>query len=373
MPDPNPATAVDASQKMRVPVLVTGDVVLDWTLFALSDASITSAFDIREGVTLDFQNGGAGLLSSLLEEVAKVDPALAGIRVLGPGRIEHEGDPKRWVHSNAFELVRRFPLSTDKNDKDALGKNVHRIDRFLGFRKGTISGAWPPDKAESEKAALVIVADGNLRFREQPSEWPQLSADGTKRPWTILKTQDPLVAANDWATFKEDRQEKLITLVAANELRADDLHISRTQSWERTAQDVLAELRRTRHVNKLLDAAHLVVLFPMAGAMPRHQDLDDDGRSPKLDMRACLRPVGRRGGMGAKTSWPDVRLQHLHARGARASRPAAPPRRRCQTKAYRAPQGASDRASGDATDAQDGDLDSGFPCCRLGERIHAEL
>ena len=60
--------------------------------------------------------------------------------------------------------------------------------------------------------------------------------------------------------------------MTANDLRSEQVQISRGLSWERTAQDLLWEIQHNPHVNRLAKCAYVIVSFGTAGALLYSRD-----------------------------------------------------------------------------------------------------
>src|SRR5438128_2602712 len=84
----------------------------------------------------------------------------------------------------------------------------------------------------------------------------------------------PVAQGGLWEHLHKTRSERLIVVMAVNDLRLTNVQVSRELSWERTAQDLAWELVYNPKLNALSHCAHVVVSFETAGAflLSRRQD-----------------------------------------------------------------------------------------------------
>ncbi|MGC9336437.1 MAG: RyR domain-containing protein [Anaerolineae bacterium] len=142
------------------------------------------------------------------------------------------------------------------------------MERFLGLEA---SQAKPAEIDEDQigvgphQAALIVLDDENLGFRDRPSDWPAALPSCTG--WVVLKMAQPVARGTLWRNVLNQHREKLIVITTAQDLRTTAIQISKKISWERTAQDVAWELTYNPTVNALTQAAYLVVSFGCAGAV----------------------------------------------------------------------------------------------------------
>ena len=84
--------------------------------------------------------------------------------------------------------------------------------------------------------------------------------------WIILKMSRPLARGDLWRELAENWCERLIVVVSADNLRSEDIRVSRGLSWESTVDDLVAEIKSNPTISELKSCRHLVVTLE---AMPR--------------------------------------------------------------------------------------------------------
>ena len=276
--------------------VVAGDVSVDWNL-ARSPG--------REGATIGVscQAGEAALLGKLIAAVAgevSNGPG-AAIKVLAP-----EAPPGTTPADERFH--HRHAIWTSHADE---GRQVWRVEEFLGVDRAAAGAGAVPVKEDPEGANLVVLHDVGLGFRDQPELWPRCVRESAEHPpWTVLRTAKPVAQGALWQRLQAFA-DRVITVVHIDDLRLGEVDISRELSWERTAQDLLWELVYSPRVNGLADCAHTVVSFATAGALvfsrapgpqrpPRCQLVFDPSVTER--MWNAEHPGGMIGGLSALTA-----------------------------------------------------------------------
>ena len=252
-------------------IIVSGDFTLDWNL-ARSQASPSSHWILDAGAAtrLSWQRGGSGLLAGVVAELSrrigdgtawqlrKQMPVQAG----APG-VELGPDDPRFHHS--FAVWKPFPYSVESGKKD---KPAWRVAEFLGGHISTVApGEWVRVADDDPAARIVVLDDAGLGFRDHPEVWPASLTAPHAKPWVIVKISRPVAQGKLWEHLAANHSERLIVLMAVNDLRQTEVQISRELSWERTAQDLLWELAYNPALKSLARCAHVVVSFNAAGAM----------------------------------------------------------------------------------------------------------
>ncbi len=279
-------------------VVVAGDVTIDWNLARtrkLVDGGTAWNADDRAEAYSGL--GGAAVLARLVEEVGTAWPndGLA-VEVCGPPVVAGStapGDP-RFHHS--YAIWSQFPRR--RGDRD---RSVWRVEEFLGLDRSRAQPAVPEagDPASSPAdAALVVIDDANLGFRDSPNLWPsslRLTADDPRRrrrrraqpPWVVLKMAGPVADGALWQQLLGHHAERLVVVMTLSDLRLSDVKISRELSWERTAGDLARELVRHPAVNGLARCAHVVVSFGTGGAVLLSRPGAVSDGSARLDQPDC--------------------------------------------------------------------------------------
>ena len=154
---------------------------------------------------------------------------------------------------------------------------------FSSWAKGKAAGGWMIDEIKgygfgnpdgkhfsykrrnpSIQSGWIIIDEGNLGFRNCEEAWPDFT--GKK---VILKCSFPFHEGKLFQRLiqKKQRPETLIIIVTLSNLRKSDVKISSDISWEQTALDITAELRRNQKLSFLLKSDHLVVVTGTSAAL----------------------------------------------------------------------------------------------------------
>jgi RyR domain len=247
------------------PVVVTGDVTVDWNLARTKGFQGGGTMWNVDDCTRAFpQPGGAALLGALIETVAK-RLARNPINVIRPVL------PDRFVpsdtcyhHSYAMWSLNKY----GERPAEEKEKPAWRVEEFLGLDRCI----QERDESHGQEAtdvtspSLIVIDDANLGFRDQERQWPKALTAKRSSPWTIVKMAQPVARGELWQFLQKQCAEKLIVVMTVNDLRLTEVQISRQISWERTAQDLAWELVHNPEVNSLSRCAHVVVSFDTAGA-----------------------------------------------------------------------------------------------------------
>ena len=274
-------------------VVVTGDGTIDWNI-ARTQGEMLHMDDHARAC---WQRGGAMLLADLVALVADGlrDAGIADYAVKSmdaPRDPVHPGD-RRFHHSYAvFAKYVRDP----KSPKEPL---AWRVDEFLGLDRRASGKApvekWQHVRGDSTDAALVVLDDADLGFREQRELWPAALNNTDSPPWVLLKVAGKPVRGALWDRLYHDRVERLIVVMTIHDLRRAHVQVSQELSWERAAQDLAWELVHNPEVKALSRCAHVVVSFGPAGAfvLSRATDSGDmgapsHGRPPSTPPKCTL-------------------------------------------------------------------------------------
>jgi len=264
----------DAKQPV---VVVAGDGTIDWNIARTRG----EVLHIDNHARACWQRGGALLLADLVALVADNlrDAGIADYAVKSmdaPREPVHPGD-RRFHHSYAiFAKYLRDPQSP----KEPL---AWRVDEFLGLDRRASDKAtveeWQHVREDSPDAALIILDDAGLGFREQRELWPAALDNTGSRPWVLLKVAGKPVTGALWDRLNHDRADRLIVVMTIHDLRRAHVQVSQELSWERAAQDLAWELVHNPEVKALSRCAHVVVSFGPAGAfvLSRATDSGDMG------------------------------------------------------------------------------------------------
>lgn len=271
-------------------IIIVGDVVKDINIYKGQRNSPT---DKGEGTLIQEKKGGSHFLFEIISETVKPD----NNRV----KEEQKGDIQNCIFGLEEEIFKaeNFPSSlttfaTWSKSKCTVpteyqkiaGKEIEtwKVLEPLGFGgKVDNAGTGLPDnfygshKLTNDLAPSLLVFDdcGN-HFRNDEQAWNDLLykqvADTNERgkrdiDWVILKTAYPLGHGRLMNELSSNFSDKLVVITSIDEIRKEDVLISKGISWEQTALDLIYELKNNNAINKLLKCRHLIVNFQSEGAL----------------------------------------------------------------------------------------------------------
>lgn len=239
-------------------ILVTGDVVLDHNLYA--GQRFSPVAPATTGLKHTACPGGATLTYEMLKALAQLPPIPNGPSAKLDVRFGLEGIDaaalERWpTQFKTGAVWSAFPPG-------AKGKQHWRLEKNLGYGPKE-RGDYPAQRAaglDDLNPKIVVIDDGALGFRLASKCWPAIGAqhlEGGEKPWIILKMSSPIARGDLWRMLLEYWKERLIVVIAADNLRREEVRVTRGLSWEAAVDDlvgevianpVLADLRLARHV-----------------------------------------------------------------------------------------------------------------------------
>lgn len=238
-------------------IVVSGDICINWLRW-VTDPQHSTGFNWQTHVHMHhILQAGEALLLAQLVALATQAP------VASPHIPDLELISVKEFLSSTIELE-LFPVVVNKQRK---GK-VYRVKRFLGFT-GPASGQPKllPIDQDDENAQMIIIDDENNGFNTNPDFWPlALKAKG-KKPLVLYKMNNPIQATALWQTLEENHLKNTIVIINADDLRAKGVNISKSLSWEKTAQDFVWQINNNPGLSFLANCCHLIVPFGLEGAI----------------------------------------------------------------------------------------------------------
>ena len=238
-------------------IVVSGDICVNKLLW-------TTGPQVRDGLNWQMHDNLHSLSmpgESML--LARLISLAIGKPVLSPDMRHNESiDSDEFLHSTAeIELFPRMPGGKDKS-------KVYRISRFLGFT-GTPSGLprLLPVVDDDADAAMVVIDDENNGFNEHQEFWPLALKTKGKKPLVLYKLNNPNESSALWKHLVEAHIEKTVIIINSEDLRAKGVNISKSISWERTAQDFVWQLNNNPTLSFLAGCSHLIFTFGQEGAI----------------------------------------------------------------------------------------------------------
>jgi len=242
-------------------IIVSGDICvnsLQWITYPQNSRGLNWQTHLNVHSTI--RNGEALLLSKLV--------ALStGESVLSPNLEDIELIiPREFLNSTLeLELFPKF----NKGDKN----KVYRVSRFMGFT-GPISGIFEllPIIDDDSNADIVILDDENNGFNSSNEFWPLALKENNTSPIILYKMNNPIDSSELWKHLQEFHNENTIVIINADDLRSKGVNISKSLSWERTAQDFIWQIHNNPNLSFLENCHHLIVPFGLEGAIYYRND-----------------------------------------------------------------------------------------------------
>jgi hypothetical protein len=251
------ATTVFAPEYSPALIAVAGDLCADWfTIPVTPDPSSRFQWSSSPRTHIGWCPGGAWLLAELVERAS-------GQPVLRPPLLSNYDPRLDRVVRSLFEL-KYFPAGRFGRRRD--DRRIIRIDRLGGF-DGPESNPLliAPGGGEPCPRLLVLQDDGN-GFGDNSSAWPAALKDGSAET-VILKMHRPSCSGNLLKALASMEKARRIKVITAEDLRADGVMVSRRLSWERTASELVSQLKVNGGLIELMRWGELVVLFGQDGAV----------------------------------------------------------------------------------------------------------
>ncbi|HOT98012.1 MAG TPA: RyR domain-containing protein [bacterium] len=249
--------------KAKPLAVVAGDALVDWFEAsstggqARMDAGATALhWASQPRVEQWVQPGGSLLVADFLKAAETrriISPAVRGLRQIPCSRIIH-----------SYADVELFPLGSGDLERDEKSYRVKAFNGYSGPRQD--EPAQLPIQGDESNADLVVLDDNNNGFRNHPDAWP-LAVTRKKAATIILKTCSPIARGPLWDHLIAHFADRLITIVKADDLRLEGVHISRRLSWERTVKDLMWQYQNHPAFRALKQSAFLIVRFGVEGVV----------------------------------------------------------------------------------------------------------
>lgn len=248
-------------------MIVTGDATIDWNLARSTSAGDGAGQGTETSTEGYVQPGGAALLGEVIDAVAS--------RAAGGGerfQVRRIQLPVRALVPDAAGVYHSYVSWARFKGGQEGGPEAWRVKEFLGLdstrAEAEESGELLALEDDSPDADLIVLDDAGLGFRAGPGLWPAaIRSPRERRPWVVLKMARPVAEGPLWERLLADFAERLVVVMAVNDLRLTEVQISRELSWERTAQDLAEELVSNPRVNALSHCAHVIVSLGTDGAL----------------------------------------------------------------------------------------------------------
>ena len=124
-----------------------------------------------------------------------------------------------------------------------------------------------PIANDDSNADMVIIDDENNGYHSNEEFWPLAIRTPGKKPIVLYKTSNPDNLNILWERLKKYHIDKTIVVINSDDLRSKGANISKSLSWERTAQDFEWQINNNPNLSFLSECRHLIVLFGLEGAI----------------------------------------------------------------------------------------------------------
>ncbi|EHI96843.1 hypothetical protein CDLVIII_0103 [Clostridium sp. DL-VIII] len=201
------------------------------------------------------KNGEGLLLAkfiSLATEATVLSPKLHDIELILPGEF-----------LNSTLELELFPMF-NKSDK----KKVYRVSRFMGFT-GPISGMPKslPIIDDDPDVDMIVLDDENNGFNSNKEFWPLALKENNTAPIILYKTNNPIDSNELWQHLQKHHNENTIVIINSDDLRSKGVNISKSLSWEKTAQDFIWQINNNPNLTFLANCRHLIIPFGLEGTI----------------------------------------------------------------------------------------------------------
>ena len=237
-------------------IAVSGDICIN-SLYWITDPQNNNGLNWQSNLNVHsvLMPGEALLLAELVS-------LATGAHILSP-RIEDIESVSSKEFLKATAEVDLFPVFPNRNNE-----KVYRVKRFLGFT-GPSSGITKllPIANDDANADMVIIDDENNGYHSSEEFWPLAIKAPDKQPIILYKMNNPINSTNLWKKLEKSHMDKTIIIINSDDLRSKGVNISRSLSWERTAQDFVWQINNSPNLAFLSHCRHLIVLFGLEGAI----------------------------------------------------------------------------------------------------------
>lgn len=297
------------SNKKPWEVIVTGDISLDKNIYK---GERDNPEDKEYGTDIHNQKGGACIIYDILLKLKLLNISkkanlnkkwweLNTIKFgLNENIFEYENIHRSLVTYATWERKEIVVPKEFKNKYLAKDIKPWKVSLPLGFGSGTESIDQEELKELYEKFSVnfepvdtnnmcFIFDNGGHNYQNAENVWRQYLAnlkevaekeegkeENKDRSIVILKTGYPLTHGKLFRELTTKHKEKLIIITSIDEIRREDVLVSKRISWEQTALDLVRELTNKKsRIHGLLQCRYLIINFQCEGALYIKMKSDD--------------------------------------------------------------------------------------------------
>ncbi len=255
-----------------------------------------------------YSRGGALLLADMIGAAVGASGTVSGSELQMPDALlcGQKGGPldeSLFIRLTREEIVHsilradEFKRSPEADKKDK-ALRVARREGFSGPAQGP--PAIQVRCSCSDEPDLIVLDDTGNSFRHSAEQWPAAVTRPGKAaaPIILHKLHRPLpvpavkpkssaaspqardsgVRVSLWDALKENHPLRRVVVLSVDDLRNDDMPVSRGLSWERTALDLVWHLKNQPRWQELRETPHLLIRLGLDGAIYWHCSPLDSAR-----------------------------------------------------------------------------------------------
>ncbi|MFF2043082.1 hypothetical protein ACFVVX_21930 [Kitasatospora sp. NPDC058170] len=263
-------------------IYVTGDPTIDWAITVSPKGLPDIGQRLKVATRACQHHGGAILLHRLVTRstervyLSKGLPPTSDVR--SPFAITYPKIDDTTLHHTYNTIRETAPESTGPaSEKPARW----RIDQFFGITRAHSLDKYQVrlgKRSDGQRLAVVVVDDAGLGFGESAAKEGLLELVRGEPTWIVYKLGCTSISSRRrdslWNTIARELKSpdnslasRLIAVVKVASLREAGAEVSADLSWERSAQDILAEIQRNPNLKTLQTCPRIIVSFGPVGAL----------------------------------------------------------------------------------------------------------
>ncbi|MGO9304024.1 MAG: hypothetical protein ACLP3R_10025, partial [Candidatus Korobacteraceae bacterium] len=226
-------------------------------------------------LAVDCGAGGVWYLEQLLRPLLKGSE----VNLLSPKKPELHGSAIPDGLPRAYQLWKRFPKTRQEEGQK---ESIWRVETLMGCEavvpEKRLAADFGPD--DTLDPALLVIDDLNLGFRSVPSDhlrrlWPKTLCEGGKPKHVVVKTSEAADDSPLWRFLLDPGTAPNVTVVmSACTLRDRGAAMTKSLSWDRTIEELDAELLTGESARHLGQFGRVVVQFEDEGVAVYEQKDD---------------------------------------------------------------------------------------------------
>ncbi|MCX6250844.1 MAG: RyR domain-containing protein [Bacteroidetes bacterium] len=252
---------------MTKKILILGDVAIDHLYFPVPQQDQGENWKLYPSLQTTLLPGGAFVLSDFVKHAiaaCKTDASVIGQKV--PEDLQ--GEVARAVIQTKV-LLRKY----DETDKKGNKNKIIRVEKYHGYSSpASQTPVFPDLEGDPTNTDLVLLDDAGNGFRDHAEVFPTCF----ENPQTMLvyKMSHPVATGKLWEKVSARKEDWVLILQAKDIRGCNHVNISKALSWERTAMEMVYQLKRNASLSELQKVPYLVILFGTDGALlyPRNPE-----------------------------------------------------------------------------------------------------